>query len=122
MRWCDRCIDRKHQCGVCGTERGAKKREERKRRQDEIGCGREEVSGKRGKRKTHGRKGINIHRLGEAFVEEETDMKRVRKGESGETEVGEGLEFLAEVRGWSEEEHSERTRESLIICQTHWRR
>jgi hypothetical protein len=38
-------------------------------------------------------------------------MRRV----SGETEVREELEFLARVRGWSEEEHSERTGELLAI-------
>jgi hypothetical protein len=94
---------------VCGTERGAEEREERKRRQDEIRCGRGEGSERKGERKAHGRRGINIHRLGEAFVEEVTEMRRVEKRESGETEVGEELEFLARVRGWSEEEHSERT-------------
>jgi hypothetical protein len=42
-------------------------------------------------------------------------MRRVEKRESGETELGEELEFLARVRGWSEEEHSERTSELLAI-------
>ena len=112
---CDRCTDGKHQCGVCGTERKAEEREERKRRQDEIGCDKGEGSEKKGERKAHGRRGINIHRLGESFVEEVTEMGRVRKGESGKTEVGEELEFLARVRGWSEEEHNERTREMLSI-------
>ena len=88
MRSCDRCTNGKHQCGVCGTERGAEEREERKKRQDKIGCGRGEVIEKRGERKAHGRRGINIHRLGEAFVEEVTEMRRMKKGESGETEVG----------------------------------
>ena len=78
-RSCDRCTDEKHQCGVCGTEKGAEEREERKRRQGEIGCGRGEGSEKKGERKAHGRRGINIHRLGEAFVEEVTEMRRVRK-------------------------------------------
>ena len=68
MRSCDRCTDGNHQCVVCGTDRGAEDREERKRRQDEIGCGIGEVSDKWGRRKAHGRKGINVHRLGEAPV------------------------------------------------------
>jgi hypothetical protein len=34
---CARCTDGHHQCGVCGTERGAEEREERKRKQEEIG-------------------------------------------------------------------------------------
>ena len=38
-------------------------------------------------------------------------MRRVEVRGGGETEVGEELEFLARVRGWSEEEHSERTGE-----------
>ena len=63
--------------------------------------------------RNYGRRGINIHRLGEAFVEEVTEMRslRVEVRGGGETEVGEELEFLARVRGWSEEEHSERTGE-----------
>lgn len=40
-------------------------------------------------------------------------MRRVKERGSGEIEVGEELEFLARVRGWSEEEHSERTGELL---------
>ena len=66
-------------------------------------------------RRTYRRKGINIHRLGEAFVGEVTEMRRVEARGSGETEVGEELEFLARVRGWNEEEHSERTGELLAI-------
>ena len=42
-------------------------------------------------------------------------MRRVKERGSGEIEVGEELEFLARVRGWSEEEHSERTSELLAI-------
>jgi hypothetical protein len=119
VRSCGRCTEGKHQCRVCGTERGAEERDERKRRQDEIGCGRGEESGKKSERRAYGRRGINIHRLGEAFVEEVTEMRRVEARGSGETEVGEELEFLARVRGWSlapsEEEHSERTSELLGI-------
>ena len=53
------------------------------------------TSDKRGGRKSHGRKVIDIHRLGEAFVEELTEMRRVRNRESRNTEAGERLEFLA---------------------------
>ena len=46
-------------------------------------------------------------------------MRRVRNGEKGEEEERERLEFLARVtsrvRGWSEEEPSERRRELLTI-------
>ena len=99
VRSCGRCTEGKHQCRVCETERGAEERDERKRRQDEIGCRRGEESEKKSERRTYGRRGINIHRLGEAFVEEvpaRTEMRRVEARGSGETEVGEELEFLGE--------------------------
>jgi hypothetical protein len=115
VRSCGRCTEGKHQCRVCGTERGADERDERKRRQDEIGSERGEGSEKKSERRAYGRRGIIIHRLGEAFVEEVTEMRRAEARGSGETEVGEELEFLARVRGWSEEEHSERTSELLAI-------
>jgi hypothetical protein len=75
-------------CARCQEER-----DERKRRQDEIGCGRGEGSEKKSERRAYGRRGINIRRLGEAFVEEVTEMRRVEERGSGETEVGEELEF-----------------------------
>ena len=52
--------------------------------------------------------------------------RKVEARGCGETEVGEELEFLARVRGWSEEEHSERTSELLVIekeaalCRSEW--
>ena len=92
VRSCGRCTEGKHQCRKCGTERGAEERDERKRRQDEIGCGGEEI-GKKSERRAYGRRGINIHRLGEAFVEEVTETRRVEARGSGETEVGEELQF-----------------------------
>ena len=78
---------------VCGTERGAEERDERKRRQNEIGCGRGEGSEKKSEKRAYGRRGINIHRLGEAFVEEVTEMRRVEKRESRETEVEKSWSF-----------------------------
>ena len=58
-----------------------------------------EGSEKKGERRDYGRRGINIHRLGEVFVEEVTEMRRVALEERGirETEIGEELEFLASL-------------------------
>ena len=46
------------------------------------------------------KKGINMHKLGEAFVGE---VLQVRKGTSKEDSLGKGLQFLARVRGWDVE-------------------
>jgi hypothetical protein len=67
---------------------------------------RDEKDGKDGFRK----KGINMHKLREAFVGE---VLKVRKGTNKEDCLGKGLQFLARVWGWKDESGASRRKRLL---------
>ena len=43
---------------------------------------------------------VNMHKLGERFVEKVSDVRRRATVDSQATAPGESLEFLAHIRGW----------------------
>ena len=58
--------------------------------------------------------GLNMHKLGEAFVGE---VLQVRKGTNKEDSLGKRLQFLARVRGWDVESGANR-RNRLLTYST----
>ena len=56
---------------------------------------------------------VNMHRLGESFVEKVIDVRRRVSADGKATAPGESLEFLALIQGWQSEARRER-RERLL--------
>ena len=56
---------------------------------------------------------VNMHRLGESFVEKVIDVRRRVTADGKATAPGESLEFLALIQGWQSEDRRER-RERLL--------
>ena len=56
---------------------------------------------------------VNMHRLGESFVEKVVDVRRRVTVDGKATAPGESLEFLALIQGWQSEARRER-REQLL--------
>ena len=56
---------------------------------------------------------VNMHRLGESFVEKVIDVRRRVTVDGKVTAPGESLEFLALIQGWQSEARRER-RERLL--------
>ena len=56
---------------------------------------------------------VNMHRLGESFVEKVTDVRRRVTVDGKAAAPGESLEFLALIQGWQSEARRER-REQLL--------
>ena len=56
---------------------------------------------------------VNMHRLGESFVEKVIDLRRRVTADSKAAAPGESLEFLALIQGWQSEARRER-REQLL--------
>ena len=56
---------------------------------------------------------VNMHRLGESFVEKVVDVRRRVTVDGKATALGESLEFLALIQGWQSEARRER-REQLL--------
>jgi hypothetical protein len=57
--------------------------------------------------------GVNMHRLGESFVENVSDVRRRITVDGKAAAPGESLEFLAHIRGWQSEVRGKR-RERLL--------
>ena len=51
---------------------------------------------------------VNMHRLGESFVEKVVDVRRRVTVDGKATAPGESLEFLALIQGWQSEARRER--------------
>ena len=56
---------------------------------------------------------VNMHRLGESFVEKVSDVRRRATVDGQAAAPGESLEFLAHVRGWQSEARRQR-RDKLL--------
>jgi hypothetical protein len=82
--------------------------------QESCTAGKRQLKEKKYGKDSHCRKGINMHKLGEAFVGE---VLKVREGKSREDGLGKGLEFLARVRGW-DEASGVRRRQKLLAYDT----
>ena len=52
--------------------------------------------------------GVNMHRLGESFVEKVSDVRRRSTVDGKAAAPGESLEFLAHIRGWQSEARKQR--------------
>ena len=108
MRQCSQC--KAKSCVTCG-------REHRKCVMCDKDFPESSSTGKRQPRDgEHGKdrfrkKGINMHKLGEAFVGE---VLQVRKGTNKEDSLGKGLQFLARVRGWDVESGANRRNKLLM--------
>ena len=51
---------------------------------------------------------VNMHRLGESFVEKVNDVRRRATGDGTAVAPGESLEFLAHIGGWQSEARKQR--------------
>ena len=56
---------------------------------------------------------VNMHRLGESFVEKVSDVRRRATDDGEAIAPGESLEFLAHIRGWQSEARKQR-RDQLL--------
>ena len=106
LRWCTLCQQNREECDVCGIPlmltadreaSGAKtstQRPAKRPRDTEVMT-------------------VNMHRLGESFVERVTDVRRRVTVDGKVTAPGESMEFLALIQGWQSEARRER-RERLL--------
>ena len=107
LRWCTLCQQDKEECDVCGVPLALTV---------DLGAGRAKSSTQRLRAK--GVKGaevtsVNMHRLGESFVEKVSDVRRRVTVDGKAAAPGESLEFLALIRGWHSEVRGKR-RERLL--------
>ena len=56
---------------------------------------------------------VNMHKLGESFVEKVSDVRRRATVDGKAAAPGESLEFLAHIRGWQSEARRQR-RDQLL--------
>ena len=56
---------------------------------------------------------VNMHKLGESFVEKVSDVRRRATVDGRAAAPGESLEFLAHIRGWQSEARRQR-RDKLV--------
>ncbi len=94
LRWCTLCRQDKEEWDVCSVPLALKA---------DPGAGRAKSSTQRLRAK--GVKGaevtsVNMHRLGESFVEKVSDVRRRVTVDGKAAAPGESLEFLAHIRGW----------------------
>ena len=107
LRWCTLCRQDKEEWDVCSVPLALKA---------DPGAGRAKSSTQRLRAK--GVKGaevtsVNMHRLGESFVEKVSDVRRRATVDGKAAAPGESLEFLALIRGWQSEVRGKR-RERLL--------
>ena len=61
---------------------------------------------------------VNMHRLGESFVEKVSDVRRRATVDGKAAVPGESLEFLAHIRGWQSEARKQRRDQLLHLNDT----
>jgi hypothetical protein len=105
--WCTLCQQEKGECDVCSVPialttnpgvGGAKSYAQRLLAKGMKGA---EVAS------------VNMHRLGESFVEKVSDVRRRATVDGRAAAPGESLEFLAHIRGWQSEARKQR-RDKLL--------
>ena len=106
LKWCTLCQQNREECDVCGipsmltADRGV--------------SGAKTFTQKPAKRPRDAEvTTVNMHRLGESFVEKVIDVRRRVTADGKATAPGESLEFLALIQGWQSEARGER-RERLL--------
>ena len=108
MRQCSQC--KAKSCVTCGREHRKCAMCDKDFPESSSTGKRQPRDGKHGKDRFR-KKGINMHKLGEAFVGE---VLQVRKGTNKEDSLGKGLQFLARVRGWDVESGANRRNKLLM--------
>ena len=94
LGWCTLCQQEKGECDVCSvpntltTNPGAGGAKSYAQRLQVLGWKSAEVVS------------VNMHRLGESFVEKVSDVRRRATVDGQAAAPGESLEFLAHIRGW----------------------
>ncbi len=107
LRWCTICQQEKEKCDVCNgpipliTDPGAGSAKSYAQRLQAKGMKSARVVS------------VNMHQLGESFVEKVTDVRRRITGNGETVAPGESLEFLAHIRGWQSEVRRQR-RDKLL--------
>ena len=107
LEWCTFCQQDKEECYVCSAPltlttdpRGGSAKSYAQRSQEK---------GTRGAVVTS----VNMHKLGESFVEKVSDVRRRATVDGKAAAPGESLEFLAHIRGWQSEARRQR-RDQLL--------
>jgi hypothetical protein len=107
LGWCTLCQQEKGECNVCSapitstTNPGAADGKSYAHRSKAKGMkGAEVIS-------------VNMHRLGESFVENVSDVRRRATVDGNAAAPGESPEFLAQIRGWQSEARKQR-RDQLL--------
>jgi hypothetical protein len=107
LGWCTLCQQEKGECDVCSapitstTNPGAEDGKSYTQRSKAKGMKGDEVIS------------VNMHRLGESFVENVSDVRRRATVDGKAAAPGESLEFLAQIRGWQSEARKQR-RDQLL--------
>jgi len=109
LRWCTLCQQDKEECDMCRVPLALTA---------DLGADRPKSSTQRLRAK--GVKGaevtsVNMHRLGESFVEKVSDVRRRATVDSKVAAPGESLEFLALIRGWQLEVRGKRREQLLLL-------
>jgi hypothetical protein len=109
LGWCTHCQQEKEECDVCSVPitltansgvRGLKSYAQRSQAKGMKSA--EEVS-------------VNMHKLGESFVENVSDVRRRATVDGQAAAPGDSLEFLAHIRGWQSEARKQRRNKLLQL-------
>jgi len=109
LRWCTLCQQNKEECDVCGVplaltvDLGAGRANPPTQRLRAKGVRDAEVTS------------VNMHRLGESFVEKVSDVRRRVTVDGKAAAPGESLEFLAFIQGWQSEVRGKRLEQLLRL-------
>jgi hypothetical protein len=106
LKWCTLCQQDKEECDVCGVPRTLTA---------DLGASGAKASTQRPAKRLRDAEVtiVNMHRLGESFVEKVIDVRRRVTADGKAAAPGESLEFLALIQGWQSEARRER-REQLL--------
>ena len=109
LRWCTLCQQDKEECDVCGVPLTLTA---------DLGAGRAKSSTQRPRAKgVRDAKvtSVNMHRLGESFVEKVSDVRRRVTVDGKAAAPRESLEFLALIQGWQSEVRGKRRKQLLRL-------
>ena len=119
VQWCKRCTAQRRTCEICEAPvaSGDSLEEAEQQVEDTKSQG-----GRKLRKMMKGTGTVNMHVLGERFVESVSDVRATPADQQSTEDPGAGLQFLAQIRGWQSglalEEAATRTERHRPGCST----